>query len=429
MAVWLLTAAAIMLSFSNLAVPANAAPMTASEEIINKIKDYEGFRSNVYWDQGSAFIGYGTICKSTDYPNGITREKADALLREAVQVKEASINKILTKYNVQLTQQEYDAVLDLTYNIGTAWMSTSSRLYTYLTTGHHDFTDIEIVNAFGTWCHVGENVSNLLVERRIWEAKVFLYGDYAGADPHTYKYLTYDAGSGDAEHSIMFYETGKTYGPLQQAVRSGYTLEGWYTPDGEKISPYAVVSKNHAVTARWVRGNVPVNTGVYTDVASTAWYYSYVGLLSSQGIFSGYPDGTFKPDKTVSCGEALKLILVTVGFDEQPAADGHWAGGYLRLAVSKGLVTQSDMPDLNANITRRQVVELAAKSIGLPPLEPENVFADTDDGFVLQFYHCGIVGGDSTSGQLKFYPDNSITRAEFSAILARIVNSGIIPYD
>jgi GH24 family phage-related lysozyme (muramidase) len=403
-----------------------AAGMTASEQVIQMIKDYEGFRSNVYWDSGSAYIGYGTICRSTDYPNGISREKADALLREAVHIKEDSINNVLSKYGVQLTQPQFDALVDLSYNIGTAWMSSSSRMFAYLKNSFQGNTELEIVNAFGTWCHVGRSVSAELVERRIREAKIFLYGDYTGTVGPTYKYLTYEAGDGEVAYSIVFYEAGKTYGPLQPAVRPGWTLQGWYTPDGTKISPYSVVTKNHAVSALWTEGAAPVNTGVYTDVAAGDWYYQYVGDLSRQGIFSGYPDGSFQPGKVVTCGEALKLVLRAAGFDEEPAADGHWAGGYLRLAVAKGILAEGAMPDLNANITRLQVAEIAARAVGLPPLEPDATFADTTDGYVLQLYRCGIITGNSESGQLLFYPGNSINRGELSAILARMVNSGIV---
>ncbi len=419
-------AATITLSFFT-PPAAKAAAMTASEEIIGIIKDYEGFRSHVYWDSGSAFIGYGTICRSTDYPNGITREKAEELLRDAINIKADAINNMLEKYNIQLTQPQFDALVDLSYNIGTAWMSSSSRLFTYLTTGYTAYSETEIVNAFATWCHVGDAVNSRLVERRIREAKMFLYGDYTGTQGPTYHFIKYDAGAGDVEYSIIFYETGKAYGQLQEAVRPGYTLEGWYTSDGVKITPYTLATEDCYVTARWLEGAVPVNLGGYTDVSATDWYFTYVGDLSRRGILTGYPDGTFLPDKTVTFGEALKLILRTVGFPEQPSSGGHWAQGYLNLAISKGIVSEGDVIDLNAAITRRQVAEIAAKSIGLPPLPPEPTFADTTDGYVLMLYRCGIITGSNETGQLLFYPDNSISRSELSAILSRMINSGIIP--
>ena len=66
------------------------------------IKEYEGFRSSVYWNGGNAYIGYGTLVYSGDYPNGISREEADALMREALSVKEEAVNKMIDTYELTL---------------------------------------------------------------------------------------------------------------------------------------------------------------------------------------------------------------------------------------------------------------------------------------------------------------------------------------
>ena len=127
------------------------------------IKSFEGFSSHVYWDSGYAFIGYGTMCKSTDYPNGITEAKAEALMREALKPKEEAVNSFLTKYGVSLTQNQYDAVLSLTYNLGDMWMDSDYRLYTYLKNGISNYGAIDVVNAFAVWCHAGGAVNSTLV--------------------------------------------------------------------------------------------------------------------------------------------------------------------------------------------------------------------------------------------------------------------------
>ena len=210
--------------------------MTISDNGIAFIKDYEGFRSNVYWDSGSAFIGYGTICRSWDYPDGISQETADTLMRQALSVKEDTVNKIFAKYNVQLTQNQFDAIISFTYNLGTGWMSSNTRLYNYLISGISNYSDIQIVNAIATWCHQGKSVSSILVERRLGEAKVFLYSDYTGVDPHTYRYLTFDAGNGSVDNSIVFFEYGTSYGDYQTAKLDGKTFAGWVNSGGDYIT-------------------------------------------------------------------------------------------------------------------------------------------------------------------------------------------------
>ena len=425
-----MTVLTLVLSSALIAPEAGAAALTTSEAAITVIKDYEGFQSNVYWDSGYAYIGYGTICRSWDYPNGISREKADALMREALQVKEDAVNKFLGKHNIQMTQNQFDALISFTYNIGTSWMSSGTRLNNYLINGIGNYTDIQIVNAIGTWCHQGKSVNNILVKRRLHEAKIFLFGDYDETDPHQYRYLTFNAGQGDVENSIVFFEYGSAYGDIQKASLNGKTFDGWVTDGGAYISSTTIVEKNLAVSAIWSNGSaaVPIQNQWFPDVKETDWYYTYVKDLSGENIIGGLPDGCFGPNNIISYGEALKLIMRAVGFDPQPPVDSHWASGYLKLAVAKGLVAAGEMTDLNASITRLEIAHVTAKALGLPPLDPEARFTDTTDGFVLALYHCNIITGNSDTGALLYKPQNTMTRAEISAVIWRIGKSNAVPY-
>jgi uncharacterized repeat protein (TIGR02543 family) len=420
-------AAVVLFSLTGLTPSARADTMTTSEDGIAFLKKYEGFRSHVYWDSGNAFIGYGTICKSTDYPAGISQETGDALLRQALAVKENTVNQFLVKYNIRLTQNQYDAVLDLTYNIGSAWMSPSYRLYNILKNGIINASASDIVNAIGTWCHQGKSVVDKLVERRIGEAKIFLYNDYTGNGGHDYKYLLLDAGDGDVDNSIEFFECGKPYGDIQTPVRAGYTFAGWYTKDGVPITATTVVSQDYAVAASWVSGTASVTSCLFSDVTTADWFYKYVTDLGAEQILKGYPDGAFHPADAVSCGEALKLILLAVGFPQQTATGDNWASGYLTLALSKGIVADGEITDLNAAISRQMIAGFAARALGLEPIETqEATFADTSDGFVLALYYVNIITGSTGPGGLMFHPQAGITRAELSAIVWRISNSGIV---
>ncbi len=44
----------------------------------------------------------------------------------------------------------------------------------------------------------------------------------------------------------------------------------------------------------------------YTDVTVEAWYYDELLALTEDGVFNGYPDGSFKPEQTISRGEFIK---------------------------------------------------------------------------------------------------------------------------
>ena len=49
-----------------------------------------------------------------------------------------------------------------------------------------------------------------------------------------------------------------------------------------------------------------VKTSPYTDVTVEAWYYDELLALTEAGVFNGYPDGSFKPEQTISRGEFIK---------------------------------------------------------------------------------------------------------------------------
>lgn len=45
----------------------------------------------------------------------------------------------------------------------------------------------------------------------------------------------------------------------------------------------------------------------FTDVSPDAWYYDAVMAMAEAGVVNGYGDGTFKPDKTITLGEAAAV--------------------------------------------------------------------------------------------------------------------------
>ena len=164
----------------------------------------------------------------------------------------------------------------------------------------------------------------------------------------------------------------------------------------------------------------------YTDVAGGAWYYDYVTDLSGAGIIDGYPDGSFLPDEETTLGAALKLILLAAGYEE-PAApeDGHWARGYLDLALAEKLLSGKAETDLDSPVDRLLVGQVTAKALGLLKARMDSPFADTDDGYVLALYKTGVVTGSEVDGALLYEPDSGLTRAELAAIIWRVQNTDV----
>ena len=192
--------------------------MTTSSEGLAFIQDFEGYEEYAYQDGGEWYIGYGTQCERDEYPYGISREEAEELMVEHLADQEERVNVFLNEHQVHLEQHQFDALMSLTYNLGTSWINPTYRLCQYLMAGIENYSEEEVVNAIGTWCHVGDEPVKGLAQRRLKEAYLFLYGDYDNTADEAYVYLHFDVGDGEIEHSTAFYRINQSYTTLPSAT-------------------------------------------------------------------------------------------------------------------------------------------------------------------------------------------------------------------
>lgn len=442
----LLLAAAMLLSLWPASLAAYA-EMGFSDELVSYIKAGEGFMPNVYSDGTGWYIGYGTACGVGDYPNGITEPEAETLLREKMQLFADGVNGFLKKYDVAVTQGQFDAMCGLSYNLGTAWLDAGNRLPSYIISGAENYTDEEICSAFAVWCHVGGAVNTGLIARRIAEAKMFLYEDYSFTSDG-WNWAVLDAGGGELPSGdVVCFKTGGTYGSLPTPTRSGYAFAGWYTSGGTLLTGDATVRENLFLTAHWAEESAapetvpgepeedtapetaPEEDALFPDVSKGDWYYDYVSLLTSEGVVAGYPDGTFRPDDQVTYGQALKLVLLSAGYAEQQPVEAragakasHWASGYLAYAEEKEFVTPGAITDLDAPISRDEIADLCAAALeASKPAGMASPFADTERESVLALYNLGILEGSLENGRRLFKGGDPIKRSEICAVLCRTI--------
>ncbi|HCI6538319.1 TPA: lysozyme [Klebsiella variicola subsp. variicola] len=148
--------------------------MQISNNGIALIKRFEGCRLTAYPDPGTGgdpwTIGYGWAGKVDGKPikpgMKIDDATADRLLRTGVVSFDQSVSKML---KVSVTQNQYDALVSLAYNIGTRALSTST-LMKKLNAG-----DVKgAADAFLSWNRSGGKVMAGLTNRRKAEREVFL---------------------------------------------------------------------------------------------------------------------------------------------------------------------------------------------------------------------------------------------------------------
>lgn len=142
-----------------------------SDETIELIKKYEGYKSEAYSDVvGVWTIGYG----NTYYEDGtrvkegdeITRAQAEKLLRHTVNDFASEVDSVL---KVHLNKCQFGALVSFTYNVGISALKRS----TLLKKVNANPNDAGIALEFGKWVKAGGKTYPGLVRRREEEADFY----------------------------------------------------------------------------------------------------------------------------------------------------------------------------------------------------------------------------------------------------------------
>lgn len=389
--------------------------MSAGTDCVELIKQYEGFSATAYREGSRWYIGYGSQISEGAYPDGISEDKAEELLRGSLTGIETALNRFFARNDITPTQEQFDALVDFTYTYNESWLSGSSALLR-IVRGDTQATRRETAQAFGVWSHVGGSVLPSLAQRRLQETALWLDGDLSRADE--FCYLGASIGEG-VSYSTDFavYERGGVYDAFPTMFRLGYTLTGMRTADGTTIRLGDTVTASRIVDPIWEQSSYSKQ---YADVRPEQWHYAYIMDLSEDGVINGRDDGTYAPDLPTTTGEALKLILLASGHEAQAATGTHWASGYADYARERHLLPASLLSDPDQTITRGNVAQLAAKAIGFGQVFSATPFADTQDGYVVALAEAGILLGTTENGEQVFHPERSLTRAEVSTIVWRL---------
>lgn len=163
--------------------------------------------------------------------------------------------------------------------------------------------------------------------------------------------------------------------------------------------------------------------GGFTDVNEDLWCRQEILDLTEAGVISGYADGTYRPYGTLTCGAALKLVLLAAGYPEQEATEAGALGGYYDYALKKGFISEGEITDLKAEASRLLVARLAARALKLPELTDFHPYADTDDGYAAALYTTGVMQGKTENGKTILSAKAGIKRSEMAAVVWRIRNT------
>ena len=151
--------------------------MKISSNGLNLIKQFEGVRLTSYQDSGGTWtIGWGHT-GNVRAGQHITQVQADDLLKQDVQ---RFVNGVNSAVRVPLTQNQFDALVSFTYNLGVGTLQKSTMLQLI---NAKRFT--EAANEFDKYVHAGGKVLPGLVKRRKVEKDLFLGKGGSGSDGAT----------------------------------------------------------------------------------------------------------------------------------------------------------------------------------------------------------------------------------------------------
>ncbi|MEV5025963.1 S-layer homology domain-containing protein [Paenibacillus sp. LPE1-1-1.1] len=190
-------------------------------------------------------------------------------------------------------------------------------------------------------------------------------------------------------------------------------------------------------------------TWQFEDEDDLKWAMEYIMRLASKGVFTGYEDGTFKPNQKISRIETLTAAVRLMGLRAQAESAAEmntdlqfkdadkiekkypWAVGYVAVALENDLFAETETevkPEANATrlwstilLVKALKLEEEAKALNNTKLD----FKDAKEipagavGYVALALQKGIITGYEDKHGKTFRPNQPVTRAELAALLDR----------
>ncbi len=177
-----------------------------------------------------------------------------------------------------------------------------------------------------------------------------------------------------------------------------------------------------------------VSAGEISDI-SNHWAKEIIEKWIDSGLIGGYPDGTFKPNNSITRAEFMMLTNRAFNMAEEASNDfidvpkNSWFFKEVAKALAAGYI--GGYPDNtirpNNTISRQEVAVILLRLNNLKEdLAPADMF---NDAILIPEWSKGAIGAAAAAGYMGGYPDgsfkpyNNITRAEAVVVLNNTVIS------
>ena len=234
----------------------------------------------------------------------------------------------------------------------------------------------------------------------------------------TTNYITFhntiDTGKDDYYPIIIPSIINKDTGMLNKTDHFAYVIgypDGTVHPNGQ-ITRAEVATIFFRLLRDEVRDGAFTTSNTYSDVAYGKWYNNPISTMSALGIITGYPDGTFKPNKPITRAE---FAAIAARFDETQSGKsatfsdviGHWAAKEIGIAYYndwiKGYPDGTFKPD--QNITRAEAMTLINRVLERKPESPADLLTNmnkwTDNMDTSKWYYLDVQEATNSHGYTR----------------------------
>lgn len=192
---------------------------------------------------------------------------------------------------------------------------------------------------------------------------------------------------------------------------------------------------NLAVAAGLMMNVIPAMAASFADVPENSEHYAAIEYLKAKGVVSGYPDGTFQPEKNINRAETLKILLLGTGTTLESTQNivfpdvqaGDWFYTYVRkafeLKIVEGYPDGNFKPENTINLAESLKVILLSFKAELPSAISTDPYPDVAKDIwyapYAQYSKDKVIIEPRDDGYL--HGERQMTRAEFAEIVYRLM--------
>lgn len=179
-----------------------------------------------------------------------------------------------------------------------------------------------------------------------------------------------------------------------------------------------------------------IQNPIFSDISSYSWAQEAIMSLYSQGVISGYGNGSFAPQNNIKREEFVTIVVSAFYKDADmgthsfaDVSEDAWYYKNIAIAANQGIISGmgSNSFGVGRNITREDMAVILYRIAGDILKKPENYNVFSDDGDIADYAKdavyalraAGVINGVSTS---EFAPKKNATRAETAVMVYRFLS-------